>query len=75
LGEPAAAGNWSVGAGPAIRLIRGREDRIQEIVLAVKSLDSAKTFLARSNSLGSATAGQIVLNPPNIQGLKIRLVR
>lgn len=75
LGKPAAAGYWIVGAGPAIRLSRSKEDRIQEIVLVVKSLDAARAFLTQSKSLGPATADEIVLHPRKVQGLRFRIVQ
>jgi hypothetical protein len=74
LGAPAPAGTWMAGTGPAIRLVQGKEDRIQEIIFAVKSLDTAKAFLKRVQLLGSATAKEIVLNPTRLQGLTIRLM-
>jgi hypothetical protein len=73
LGTPTAAGNWNAGGGPAIRLVKGNEDRIQEIAFAVKSLDVAKTFLERKQWLGITTANELFLNASKIQTLKIRL--
>ena len=73
LGSPNSAGSWSVGAGPAIRLVKGTEDRIQAITFAVKSLAIAKEFLKINNLRGSSSNREIFLNSLPIQGLKIRL--
>jgi hypothetical protein len=74
LGKPAGSGNWRVGAGPAIRLIAGDQDRIREIILKVESLDRAKIFLKKSKLLGSVSISSVSVNPSRIQGLRISLV-
>jgi hypothetical protein len=74
LGEPAAGGNWSLSAGPAIRIVPGAEDQIQKIIFQVKSLSQAKAFLASKQMLGAASAKEIALKPTKLQGLTISLV-
>jgi hypothetical protein len=73
LGEPVPSGNWSVGAGPAIRLVPGAEPRILKIVIRIKSLAQAKTFLKNQQILGTSTATEISLNPSRVQRLSISL--
>lgn len=74
LGAPTPAGNWSVGAGPAIRLSQGTEDRIQRIIIQVRSLPQAKAFLENKQLLGTSSAREISLTPSKIQGLSISLI-
>jgi hypothetical protein len=72
LGKPFSAGAWRVGAGPAIHLVEGQgADRIQSIVLEVKSLDRAKKNL-RTKRLLSPDGSS--LNPIKVQQLEIKLV-
>lgn len=75
LGKSTAPNIWNIGTGPSIRLVPGKQDRIREIVLAVKSLNSAKDFLTRTKASGSAAATSIILHPLKVQGLNIRLVQ
>ena len=74
LGSQTASGHWSLGTGPSIRVIPGPQDRIQKIVLQVKSLTQARTFLNNEQLLGSASAKEISINPSKIQGLTITLI-
>jgi hypothetical protein len=74
LGPQTAAGHWSPGTGPSIRVIPGPQDGIQKIVLQVKSLAQARKFLKNMQLLGSASANKISINPSKIQGLSIALV-
>jgi hypothetical protein len=74
LGAPTAPGTWSAGVGPAIRLIPESRDFIQKIVIQVKSLDRAKTFLKKKRLLGRASAREIALKPSRIQSLNISLM-
>ncbi len=63
--------SWHTGDGPKIRLVQGSQDRIQEIVFKVKSLDRAKAFLKKSRLLGSRSAKGVFLNSAKAQGLRI----
>ena len=74
LGSPTASGHWSLGTGPSIRVIPGPQDRIQKIVLQVKSLAQARTYLKNRNLLGSVSPKEISIQPSKIQGLSISLV-
>jgi hypothetical protein len=74
LGEPNPAGNWSVGAGPAIRLVQGTDNRIQKIIFQVKSLNQAKAFLKNKQLLGAISANEVSLNPSKVQRLNISLM-
>lgn len=68
------AGVWRVGDGPAIRLVKSEEDKIQGLVLYVASLAQAKTFLEKSGLLGQVSGNEVAIDPSKIQGLSIRLV-
>ncbi len=74
LGTPAKGGSWRAGAGPAIRLVEGNENRIREIWLKVRSLDRAKAYLKKSNLLGSASGRGVSLSSVKFQGLRIFLI-
>lgn len=69
-----APGLWQVGDGPAIRVVRAVEDKLQELVISVASLQRAKAFLRKRGLLGSVTEKGATIDPSKIQGLKIRLV-
>lgn len=73
LGTPSSSGSWRAGDGPAIRVVRGSEDRIQTIIFKVESLERAKSFLGGKQLLGSVSSKEISLNPSKLQGLMIRL--
>ena len=73
LGTPAKAGSWRAGAGPAIRLVQGKEDRIWGLTLKVQSLDRAKSFLKTNRLLGSVSANGALISPLKVQGLQILL--
>lgn len=72
--RPSAPGLWRVGSGPAIRVVRAREDKLQSLVISVTSLRQAKTFLHGKGLLGPASRREVMIDPSRIQGLKIRLV-
>ena len=69
-----ASGHWSLGTGPSIRVIPGPQDRIQKIVLQVKSLAQARTSLKNKNQLSSVSTKEISIHPSAIQDLTITLV-
>jgi catechol 2,3-dioxygenase-like lactoylglutathione lyase family enzyme len=72
---PSAATNtWRIGAGPALRLVRASENRVQALLIRVASLERARTFLRTNNLLGADTAGQVTIDPSKIGGLDFRLV-
>jgi catechol 2,3-dioxygenase-like lactoylglutathione lyase family enzyme len=72
---PSAASNtWQVGGGPAVRLVRANENRIEALVIRVASLERAKAFLRERQLLGAQTAGQVTIDLPKAGGLALRLV-
>ncbi len=73
LGASAKAGSWHAGAGPAIRLVQGKGDRIWELTFRVQSLDRAKSFLKTKRLLGSVSANGVSISPLKVQGLQILL--
>ena len=72
--RPSAPGLWQVGDGPAIRVVRAGESKLQGLVISVVSLRRAKAFLRERGLLGSATGKDATIDPSKIQGLNIRLV-
>ena len=72
--RPSAPGLWQVGDGPAIRVVRAGESRLQGLIISVVSLRRAKTFLRERGLLGSVTGKVVTIDPSKIQGLNIRLV-
>ena len=71
---PAAANTWQIGSGPAVRLVRASENRVQALLLRVASLERAKAFLREKQLLGMEAAGQVAIDPMKIGGLDLRLV-
>jgi hypothetical protein len=74
LGSQTPSGNWTLGTGPAIRVVSSSQDRIQRLVIQVRSLTRARAFLKKLNLLGPESAGETYINPSGIQGLRISLV-
>src|SRR5688572_17418761 len=72
--RPSAPGLWRVGDGPAIRVVRAGESKLQGLIISVVSLRRAKTFLRERGLLGSVTGKVVTIDPSKIQGLNIRLV-
>ena len=72
--RPSAPGLWQVGDGPAIRIVRAGENKLQGLVISVVSLRRAKAFLQERGLLGSASGKVVTIAPSKIQGLNIRLV-
>ena len=64
----------AVGNGPALRFVRGKESRVESIVLQVEDVSASKTFLAQRNLLGKAGRGRIELDPAKIWGLHVILI-
>lgn len=65
---------WSVGDGPAIRLIQADKDGIRGLVVSVKSLDRARNFLKEQGLLGAEQPGNLTVVGSLLQGLNITLV-
>lgn len=76
VGEPAQAVGDLVafGTGPQIRLVRSASPEIQRMVVQVRSLERARTFLTERGWLGESTARAIAIGPALIGGLRVMLV-
>ena len=72
--QASSEGVWPVGAGPAIRLIQADKDRIQGLVVNVKSLPQARRFLKEHDLLGTEQPTSLTMAGPQLQGLNITLV-
>lgn len=70
-----APGLWPVGDGPAVRLVEAQRNAIKALVLKVKGLERAKTFLREKGMLGVVKQDEITIAPGAVQGLDIRLVQ
>jgi catechol 2,3-dioxygenase-like lactoylglutathione lyase family enzyme len=70
----ATLNTWQVGGGPAIRLVRTSENRVEALVIRVASLERAKEFLRKTQLLGAETASQVTIDPSKVGGLALRLV-
>lgn len=71
---PSSSGLWSLGDGPAIRVVAADRDEIQQLILTVKSLEQARRFLEERNLLGSDQPAAVTLAGPLFHGLNITLV-
>jgi len=69
-----AEGHWELGSGPAIRLVRAAENKLQGLVIGVRSLERAEGFLRRKGLLGTVSNGLITLDASKVEGMGIRLV-
>ena len=67
-------GLWQVGDGPAIRLVEGKADALQELVVSVTSLQLARAVLQARNMIDSDSPG-VTIRSPQLNGLVIRLVQ
>jgi catechol 2,3-dioxygenase-like lactoylglutathione lyase family enzyme len=65
---------WQVGDGPALRLVRADENRIEALVIRVASLERAKDFLRKSQLLGAETSGIVMIDRTKVGGLDLRVV-
>jgi catechol 2,3-dioxygenase-like lactoylglutathione lyase family enzyme len=75
--DPTPAGTsdtWPIGEGPAVRLVRSNENRVEALVIRVASLERAKAFLRNRQLLGAETAGQVTIDPSKVGGVELRLV-
>jgi len=71
--KPLSPGVWKPGNGPAIRLVQARDDRIESVLLGVRSLEQALKFLQEQKMLGAARREEIRISPAQTQGLILRL--
>jgi len=72
--RPSAPGLWRVGDGPAIRLVQAQETKLEALVVGVRSLLAAETFLRQKGLLGPISASDVMIDPTKVDGLTIRLV-
>jgi hypothetical protein len=73
--RPTPAGTWQVGTGPAIRIVPAKENRVEELVVRVRSLARAKAFLQAHGLLAREPAAKVMLDPSKVFGIKMRLVQ
>jgi len=74
LGKKKPDGYLHAVLGPAFQIVNGSGNRIDRIVLKVKSLDRAETFLKEKKLMGKKNEGEIYIDPAAIQGLKISVI-
>jgi hypothetical protein len=67
-------GAWRVGAGPAIRMVPAKENRVEELVVRVTSLTRTKAFLQANGLLAAGTAAHVALDASRAFGIKMRFV-
>lgn len=67
-------GLWPVGDGPAIRVVRAKENKLQGLIISVLSLPHAKAFLRERGLLGPVTPKRITIDSSKIEGLNIQLI-
>jgi hypothetical protein len=74
--SPARAnrGAWQVGAGPDIRIVAAKDNRVEELVVRVTSLPRAKAFLQAQGLLASESAADVLLEPSKAFGIRMRFV-
>src|SRR5688500_15586323 len=72
--SPSAPGVWPVGDGPAIRVVRAKENKLQGLIISVLSLPRAKAFLRERGLLGPVTRNRVTIDSSKIQGLNIQLI-
>lgn len=72
--KPISRGYWRIGSGSAIRLVQAEENGIQTLILKVRSLKKAKSFLEQNEMLGAYSKDEVKIDDKKVQGLDIRLV-
>ena len=71
---PQERGYWRIGDGPALRLVSCKRAGVQLLVLRVRSLATARAYLAAHGLLGFHTEDELTLRLPQAPDLHIRLV-
>lgn len=71
---PAIEGAWQIGTGPAIRIVPAKENRVDDLVVRVKSLRRTKAFLQANGLLAAGTAANVRLDPVRAFGIRMRFV-
>ena len=72
--RPSEPGLWPVGDGPAIRVVRANQNKLQGLIISVLSLPKAKAFLRERDLLGPVTRKRVTIDSSKIQGLNIQLI-
>jgi hypothetical protein len=72
--QASSPGAWSVGAGPAIRVIQADKDEIRGLVVSVESLPQARRFLKAHGLFGSEQSDALTVAGSLLQGLNVTLV-
>lgn len=70
---PLTNGVWRIGAGPMLRLVTAERDAVSELVIRVRSLESARRFLLGKGWLGIESPGSLTLGGPTFENTRIRL--
>src|SRR5262249_33658038 len=69
----AADDSWSVGGGPAIRLVTSSSDAVKHLVLRVRSLDGARNGADAAGIEVAETDGGLSIAPKELGGLVLEL--
>jgi hypothetical protein len=72
--QPPSDGAWQLPAGPAMRIVQSNEDGIRGMVISVKSLTQARTFLQEHRLLGTDQPAELTLSGPLLKELNVTLV-
>lgn len=64
---------FTFSTGPSIRLVNSEQPGIQKIILLVKSIAAAKSYLQSKGMLGMATGDSLFIDPKAVDGLEIEL--
>ena len=73
--RPTRDGAWQVGTGPAIRIVPAKANRVEALVVRVRSLARAKAILHTHGLLAREPAAEVMLDPSKVFGIKMRLVQ
>jgi hypothetical protein len=71
--QPTEPGRWQPGDGPAVRIVEGGEDRIEEMVWRVRSVEKVADWLRKQGLLREGRGGTINIAPEALQGVNVRL--
>ncbi len=66
---------WTVGAGPAIRLVTDGQDHLKEVRVKVHSLQRARAYLKEQGLLGADSGNELTLNGARLGETNIVLLQ
>lgn len=69
-----ATGAWTIGSGPALRVVAADRDGIRGMEIQVRSLPEARRVLQQQGLLGAEEPGRLTLAGPAVDGLNLTLV-